>query len=192
MNTPLQMDVQGFYWAKRTVSEAGAVTYDTPAQVCGVAKIAAAYTKNNINTYEDGASIFNRSIVSNAKVTLDSHTVPLAKKMELCFGLTAAEDGSFEEGGDTDAPQEGACGYPIKLSDGSYLCTWWYDCTCEPSDESAETSDDSGPKINPESLVFNCVKDPIQRKRRRVAIVENATAMATFFATVLPVASSGG
>ena len=181
----MNLDVNGFYTAKRTVSASGEVTYETPKRASGVNKLSVTYNKSPTKVYEDGIAIYNRAHISDAQVTLDTHTMSLADKMDLFYGLTPAEDGSFEEGGDDDKPAEVAIGYPFKLEKG-YLCIWWYKATAEPSDESAETSDDSGEKISPESIVFSCVKDDVRRKRCKRAICETEAEKDAFFASVLP------
>lgn len=180
---PLIIDVGEVWLADRKVNE-GEVTYETPKKVCTAASIKAAYTKGKTVVYESGVAVLNRPYVSGADVTIQTSTMSLADRMSLYYGLTAGTDGEFEEGGDEDKPAEKALGYWFALSDGSYLCTWWYCASAQPADEGGETSDDSGPKVTPDDIVISCVKDPVMRKRRRTKICKNAEERDAFFANV--------
>lgn len=180
---PLIIDVGEVWLADRTV-QGDAVTYGTPKKACTAASIKAAYTKGKTVVYESGVAVLNRPYVSGADVTIQTSTMSLADRMSLYYNLTASEDGEYEEGGDQDVPAEKALGYWFALSDGSYLCTWWYYASAQPADEGGETSDDSGPKITPDDIIISCVKDPILRKRRRTKVCKTAQERDAFFAAV--------
>lgn len=187
-NNPLIVDVGEVLLADRTVDESGEVTYDTPQTVCTAVSVKTAYTKGKTVVYESGVAVLNRPYVSGADVTVQTSTMTLEDRMALYYSLTAATNGEYEEGTDADVPAEKALGYWYALSDGSFYCTWWYNASAQPADEGGETSDDTGPKVTPQDIVFSCVKDPILRKRRRVAIVKDEAARDAFFAAVLKTA----
>ncbi len=107
----------------------------------------------------------------------------LADKKELFFSLEEGENG-YVEGTDNDTPKNVAVGWPVLMDDGKYLCTWFYDCVAEPSDENYQTSNESGPQIEADSIAFSCIKRPGDRALRRTAICNNMTEVATFFAAV--------
>jgi len=188
VNNPLIVDVGEVLLADRSVTEEGVVEYGAPKAVCTAASISVAYTKGKTVVYESGVAVLNRSYVSNADVTVQTSTMSLADRMSLYYGLTAGTDGVFEEGADTDAPSEKALGYWFLLSDGSYYCTWWYNASAQPADESAKTSDDTGPKVTPNDIVISCVKDPVLRLRRRIKICKTEEERAEFFDAVRPAA----
>ena len=177
-----------FYISKRTPGlEDGAATYDTPKPVCGIAEVAVAYTKNPVKIYESGRTIYNKTRIADATVTLSTHTMSLEQRMELYYSLKSeqATEG-YIEGADTDTPQEVAIGWSVLLDGGKYFCTWFYLATAAPSDESYKTSDDQGPKIEPMSIAFNCSRTE-DGKLRRTKICADAEEMKKFFTSVEPV-----
>ena len=178
--------VKGFYTAKRT-ERASATTYATPKKTCTAQDIASAYTKNPQKIYESGELVLNRTYIPEAKVTLNTHTMSLADMMEMSFGLDAPEAGSgYEVGSDTDAAPAYAIGWPELLSDGTYLCTWYYKAYMSPPDESYKTANDQGYQLDPHAIEFSCVRDQHTGLLRRQQIVANAAAVDTFFAAVVP------
>lgn len=192
MSDGVKIDVYGFWFAQRKAELVNEKPdYETPKLIGGINKVGVAYTKNRTKAFENGGSIYNKPKISDANVTIDTHTVSLEDRMMLYYGLTpagAAENG-YEEGGDSDVATVGAIGYAIKIDGNKWLCTWWYNGCAEPADETGETSDDSGEKITPDSIVFNCIMDPDYRKRRRTKIVEGVDNMKAFFAKVMPEAA---
>ena len=187
MPNPLIIDVGEVLIANRSLGESNKVQYDTPRSVCTAVSIKTAYTKGRTQTFESGVTVFNRPYVSNADVTVQTHTLGLKDKMALFYSIMEPNQGTgYDEGTDTDKPAEVALGYWYPMSDGSFYCVWWYDASAQPADEGGETSSDSGPQLTPDDIIFSCVRDPILRKRRRVAIVKDEAARAAFFANVLP------
>lgn len=187
MPNPLIIDVGEVLIANRTVGVSNNVEYEAPRSVCTAVSIKTAYTKGRTQTYESGVTVFNRPYVSNADVTVQTHTLGLKDKMALFYSIMAPNQGTgYDEGTDADKPAEVALGYWYPMSDGSFYCVWWYDASAQPADEGGETSSDSGPQLTAEDIVFSCVRDPILRKRRRVEIVKDEAARAAFFASVLP------
>lgn len=182
-NNPMIVDVGEVLLADRTVDESGSVTYGAPKTVCTAVSVKTAYTKGKTVVHESGVAVLNRPYVSGAEVTVQTSTMSLADRMALFFSLTATGD-EYEEGADTDKAAEKALGYWYPMSDGSYYCIWWYNASAQPADEGGETSDDTGPKVTPQDIVFSCVKDPVLRKRRRVAIVKDEAARNEFFKSV--------
>lgn len=188
-NNPIVVDVGEILLADRTVGEDGQVTYETPKSVSTAASVKTAYTKGKTVVYESGVAVLNRPYVSMAEVTVQTSTMSLADRMSLFFNLQPKDNGEFEEGSDADRPAEKALGYWYKLSDGSYYCIWWFNASAQPADESGETSDDTGPKVTPQDIIFSCVTDPVLHLRRRVAIVKDEAARQAFFASVIKAAA---
>ena len=176
----------GFYAAKRTEGQSS-TTYATPTKVCTAAEVGVAYTKSPQKIHESGEVILDRAYVSDAKVTLNTHTMPLATLMDMLFSLPAPDTGEgYEIGSDADAPTAYAIGWPELLSDGTYLCTWFYKATATPPDESYKTANESGYQLDPSAIEFSCVRDQHTKFMRRQQIVANAAAVATFFSAVIP------
>lgn len=182
----IKTTVLDFYVAKLTppTGEASTPTYGTPEKACGSAKVAVAYNKSPTKIYESGRAIYNKTNVADAKVTLDTHSMTLDRKMELFYSLPEGDE--YEEGADSDTPQNVAIGWSALLSDGRYYCTWFYDASAEPNDETYNTSNESGPQIEAEQIAFSCVKRAGDRKLRRTKICTDETARQAFFASVTP------
>lgn len=172
------------YLADRNETQ-GAVTYGTPKAVCTASKISVTYTKGKTVVYESGVAVLNRPYVTDAQVTVDTATLSLEDQMQLYYGLTATAGSDFEEGADTDAPQLKALGYSYKLSDGTYKCIWWYCASAQPADENGETENENGYTPVSDSIVFDCVKDPVKRARRRVKVCATEQEKTAFFAAVV-------
>lgn len=184
MNEALTVTTKNFYVAALTPGLEGAKTYGTPKPVCGVAEVSVAYTKNPVKVYEGGRTIYNKTRISDATVTLSTYSMTLEQRMELYYSIKAeAATNGYIEGGDTDTPQEVAIGWPVLLEGGKYLCTWFYLATAAPADESYKTSDDQGPKIEPMSIAFGCSRTE-DGKLRRTKICANESEMKKFFETV--------
>jgi phi13 family phage major tail protein len=187
MSQPLKITVLDFYVADKTDAVDGGVpTYGTPKVLGGAAQVQVAYSKNPLKVYESGRAVYNKTHIADATVTLGSHTVPLADKKDLFFGVEADVNGVYEEGGDTDTPKGVAIGWPVLLSDGKYLCTWFYDASASPNDENYQTENESGPQIEPDSIEFSCVRRAGDRLLRRTKVCATLADMQAFFAAVVP------
>lgn len=186
----LKLTSLDFYAAKMNAPQTeGAVpTYDTPQRVCGTSRVNIAYNKTTNKVYESGRAIYNKTHVADARVTLESYTMALAKIKEFVLSLAADNRNEYIEGSISDAPEEIAIGFAAMLSDGTYLCTWFYDASAVIPDENYQTSNESGPQIEAESMEFSCVRRAGDNKLRRTKICADATAMAAFFASVEPAA----
>lgn len=184
----LKITVLDFYVAelKAGASDSAVPAYDTPRVLGGSAQVQVAYNKAPVKVYESGRAVYNKTHIADATVTLNSHTVPLSERMGMFYGIEADDQGVYEEGADTDMPKNVAIGWPVLLSDGKYQCTWFYDASAAPSDENYQTSNESGPAIEPEAIEFSCVRRAGDRKLRRTKICATEAEMQAFFAAVIP------
>lgn len=184
----IKVTARDVFWADMTVSEAGAISYGTPTKLCGAVQVAIAQNKTPQKIFESGACIHNKTYISGGTVTVQTNTLGEADKAKLAYGLTVTSSVDYQVGADTDSPKRGAIGVSVLEADGKIRCNWFYDCTMTPPDETYSTSDESGPKSEPESYEFAYVRRPSDRKYRRTAVVADETAAAAFFAAVEPAA----
>lgn len=187
----MRITVLDVYWAKLTVEEeSGAISYEAGRKLCGATSVGVIYNKTQSNVFESGASIYNRTNVSGGTIDLSTHTMSEADRAAILYGITLSDDAvEYEVGGDTDAAQRGAFGFAVEEEDTNtgatrYRCTWFYDCTMAPPDGTYNTSDANGPNTEPDTFQFNFSRRPTDRKYRRTAVVDSASAMAAFFASV--------
>lgn len=180
--------VKGFYTSKRTEG-ASSTTYATPSLACTAQEIAAAYTKNPQKIHESGNVVLNRTYISDAKLTLTTHTMPLAKQMEFAHGLPVPAAGAgYEIGDDSVTPSYYAVGWPEQIVVGGvtqYLCTWYYKSMMMPPDETYKTANESGYQIDPHAIEWSCERDQHTGLMRRQQIVANLTAVDEFFSSVI-------
>lgn len=184
--TNIPVEVGTIYWAKATVTaETGALAYATPAEICGTSKIQASYSKTPQKQYESGTCVYKKTHVSDINVKVTTQTMQLDVKERLMHGITLAENATmYNEGADTDSPERGALGWFRQLSNGKYECNWVLDCVASPIDETSESSDDSGAKFNPDEIEFIGTRRPVDNYLRRRSVVDNFTAVGTFFSAV--------
>jgi hypothetical protein len=183
--------VLGFFAATRTEGES-ATTYGSPAIMCTAENIDVAYNKTPQKVFESGKVIYNRTYISDAKVTVNTRTMKLADLMNALFSLSEPAAGEvYEIGADTDKPTAYAIGWPELLDDGKYLCTWFYNATLTPPDESHKTANESGYQLDPTSHEWSCIRDPHTGLLRRMQIVDDMEGVEDFFAAVIPTSGGG-
>lgn len=177
-------NVGKLYVADATES-GGVLTYGTPREVSGIAKVGTAYTKPLTEVFESGSAAYSRYSLVKATVTVETQTMSHAERMKQFHGLTApAGSDPYEIGGDADQPNRQAIGWHVKLNGGGYLCRWFYDAIAAPPDETEETSDDNGPKLSADSIEYTCKRAPGTGYIKREKIVPDMTEVAAFFASV--------
>lgn len=175
----------GMLYVADATESGGVLTYGTPREVSGIAKVGTAYTKPLTEVFESGSAAYSRYNLVKATVTVETQTMSHAERMKQFHGLTApAGSDPYEIGGDADQPNRQAIGWYVKLNGGGYLCRWFYDAIAAPPDESEETSDDNGPKLSAASIEYTCKRAPGTGYIKRERIVPDMTAVAAFFASV--------
>lgn len=190
----LPTTVLDFYTADLNVdAETGAISYDTPEVLGGSAQVAMAFTKNPQKIYESGITARNKTYVSDATVTVDSHTVSLKDKMSLYYSVDEDASGGYAVGADANTPKRKAVGWPVALDNDEYLCTWFYDASAAPADETYQTSNEQGPQLTPNSIAFSCVRRPTDRLLFYTKKVTGMAAMLAFMGQVQePAVETGG
>lgn len=183
--TIMKVGVTDAYVATATVGENGVMTYGTPEVYGGTASISVSQTTGNNTVYESDVMIRNNNRISGANITYNSRTVNMDEEMKILYGKTASGSSKeFEDGPDDLAPTV-AFGFAAKMSDGSYKCYWYYNCTGSKGDESFETATDT--ESSPEdSYTFAAMPATDTGKLRRRKLCANETEMRAFFASVKP------
>ncbi len=165
----------------------GVLTYGTPRKISTAANVAIALTKAPLQHRESGRLLINKTLVTDAKVTVQTANLSDEDKMEMYYSLTAPQEGSrYLIGKAADQPMALAVGFYVKTERG-YKAWWFRNASAAPSDETYATETEQGPQIQTESIEFSCIREfddePIYDFEPNLA---DQTAVDAFFAAVRP------